>query len=270
MSFLQALLLSFIQSATEFLPVSSSGHLLFMKGALGLTNVPLIFDILIHVGSLIAILVFYRHRLAQTVSGLLTEVSKEKRIGEEGRWAVFLILATGVTFAMYLLGGDLIEARFERPSTLPVTYLLTTVILGATYFAPRTPKRKTVQLTWQWIVMIGFFQAMAMLPGVSRSGSTIAPLLLLGVMRKDAGYFAFSLAIPAILGAFIFELTDAAQLTYLTTHPVLCLAALAVSAGASYGFLKMIDWVLGKKTFWYFSFYTMGMAVLSFILFGVS
>lgn len=269
MSFFQALLLSLVQSATEFLPVSSSGHLLFLKGAFGLTDVPIIFDILIHVGSLLAIVVFYRMHLATTLSGLWRETVKEKRMGDESRWALWLILATAVTFLVYLLAGDLIENRLDKPATLPVTYILTTVILALTYFSPQNAVKKAVQLHWRWIVMIGLFQAMAMLPGVSRSGSTIAPLILLGVARKDAGYFAFSLAIPAILGAFVFELTDSAQLFYLQSQPLLCMAALGVSIVASYGFLAMINWVLGKKTFWYFSIYTAIMAIVSFLMFGV-
>ncbi|MCK5146789.1 undecaprenyl-diphosphate phosphatase [bacterium] len=269
MSIVQALLLSLIQSATEFLPVSSSGHLLFVKGVFGLMDIPLIFDVIVHLGSLIAIIVFYRRRLKKTIAGAWQGLIQKQFNHPELRWTIYLLIATFVTFIIYLLFGDQIESRFACPETLSITYIITTIVLALTYFARKKSILKLTELHWRWAIYIGLFQAMAMLPGVSRSGLTIAPLILMGLARKEAGYFAFGLAIPAILGACAYELTDSVQLVFVTTYPVMTIMSLIISAIASFMFLRLLNWVLARNTFWVFSIYTGILTVVCWIIFGI-
>lgn len=269
MTILQALFFALIQAATEFLPISSSGHLLFLKGLTQNTEVPLVFDVLLHVGSLTAIVLFYRRRLGDTILGGWQELRGVSSERIHLKWIAYLALATGVTFGMYLVFGDGLEARFASPSTLSVTYVITTLLLASTFWARRAPDRKVTDLKWHWVALLGLAQAVAMLPGISRSGATIVPLLLLGVVRSEAGYFAFGLAIPAILGAFVFELGDTSQFQYLGSHGLPCLVGFIASVAGSYLFLKLLNWVLEHKAFWFFAVYTGLMAVASWILFGV-
>ncbi len=262
------LILAFVQAATEFLPVSSSGHLLFLKGVFGIRDIPVVFDIVLHVGSLIAIVFFYRQRLMGTVRGMVTEWSQHKQSKPDTRFVVYLILSTSVTFVFYLFLKDPIELSVQRPAVLFLTYLLTTVILFSTYFANTDSKQTVSNKRWTIALLVGFSQGLAILPGVSRSGATISSLLLTGVRKDDAAYYSFSLAIPAILGALVFKLSEVDNMTFVMANWRILILAFTLSVVFSYLFLVLLKLVLKRKVFWLFSLYTAAMAIASLILFS--
>ncbi len=267
MTFFEAIILSVIQSATEFLPVSSSGHLLFMKGIFHLEEIPIIFDVVIHVGSLTAILIFYHHRILNVVSETVMEWRNRAAKKPQTRFLIYIIISTFVTMGIYLLFNDTIEAQYETPAVLFYTFLFTSVLLFSTLFISPNTGKPVTQKGILLPLFAGFFQALAILPGVSRSGSTISTLLHFNIKKQDAAFYSFFLAIPAILGALAFKLTDLESISYLLNHWPLILISFVLSAIFSYFFLFLLNWILSKGKLWYFSFYTLLMAIISKILF---
>jgi len=263
----QYIFLSFIQAATEFLPVSSSGHLLFFKGLFGAQDVPIIFDITVHVGSLVAILVFYYRRLTATLTNSWLELVEKRKEKKDSKMLLYLLISTIVTFIFYLIFKDKIEAEFQSPSVLPITYLVTTVILFSTYFAKKSPRTSIPQKGFSLPIIVGLFQGIAIFPGVSRSGSTISPLLLIGIEREEAAYYSFFLVIPAILGAFVFELSEIENMDFFIANWKILFLSFFISALFSYLFLGLLTFILKKGKFWFFSFYTLTLGIASLILF---
>ena len=261
------LVLAFVQAATEFLPVSSSGHLLFLKGLFRLQDLPILFDIIIHVGSLAAIVVFYRRRLIFTFQNAWFELVEKRHKKPQFKLLVYICISTVVTFIFYLLFKESIESRYNSPSVLFATYIVTTCILLSTYFTRRI---ETTSITNKSLILpfvVGLFQGIAIMPGISRSGSTISPLLLMGIKKEEAAYYSFFLAIPAILGALVFKLSEMEGVTFIINNWPVMSVTFVVAALFSYAFLVLLTFVLKKGKFWLFSFYTLGLAFLSLILF---
>lgn len=268
MSLFQMVFLAFVQAATEFLPVSSSGHLLFFKGLFHAEEMPpLIFDIVLHVGSLFAIVVFYFKRLVHTFKTMGLEIAQKKSSKPATRFVLYGVLATCVTFGIYLLFDDAIEAMTQKPEVLGWTFGITTVILLSTLYTRKCEAGAITQKSWLAPVVIGLFQGLAIIPGISRSGSTVSASLLLKIKKDEAAYFSFFLAIPAILGALVFKLTEIEQSAFLLEQKLGIAIAFLVSAVFSYLFLRLLVWVIQKGKFWMFALYTGVMAIVSLILF---
>lgn len=259
--------LSLLQAATEFLPVSSSGHLLLFKQIFSETDIPVFFDIVLHLGSLFAIIYFYRRRLADTVSTAWRELPRKHRDRPAIRFILYGILSTAVTFVIYYFCKDFIESRFENASTLAYSYPVTSLLLFSTYFFRKGKERRVSEASVLLPLLAGIFQAVAIIPGISRSGATISCLIFFHIHREDAAYYSFFLAIPAIAGAFIFKLADAGNLSFVAEHWGILLVSFVISAFFSYCFLKLLTIALGKNRFWAFSLYTGVLALISIILF---
>lgn len=185
MSLIQAVILGLIQGMTEFLPVSSSGHLVIAQQFLGFSEPPLFFDVVVHGATLVAVLIFFRHQILKLnrkqISWLAVGSVPLMLLG------IFLTGAAGYLFSSLKLVG--------------VGLVATSVLVGSTYWAAS----KTKPVNGKRALIIGIFQALAIIPGVSRSGSTVVAALHLGIGRKEAFRFSFLLSIPAILGALIWQ-----------------------------------------------------------------
>jgi len=211
-STLEALVLGAVQGLTEFIPISSSGHLVLVPEALGWDRPGLAFDVLLHVASLVALLVYFRHELAGVVRGAFERDPAARRM--------ILLLAVGTVPAGVagLALGDYFESTFEDAPASAIQLVVTAVILVAAELALRyhrarverngTSLRRLDQLRTPDAVVIGTAQAISILPGISRSGSTIGAGLALGVERDDAARFGFLLAIPALFGAAMVQLPE--------------------------------------------------------------
>jgi undecaprenyl-diphosphatase len=198
----EAAALAALQGLTEFLPVSSSGHLVLARSLLGAGTGGITFEVVVHVGTLIAVLAVYARDLAALVGGLLL--------------------------------ADRIEAAFDNPLLASVMLLATGAIL---YSTRSIPSRTTeIGLGPGRALLIGASQAVAILPGISRSGSTIAAGLHCGLGRRQAARFSFLLAIPAIAGAALLEVPKA---DFAVEWPPL-LTGLAVSAIVGYAALRLL------------------------------
>lgn len=205
---LLAAYLGVTQGLTEFLPVSSSGHLVlshvvFERYGLTVGEENLFFDVLLHLGTLAVVLLYYRKELFQFVqewTGLGHTYQSTLPRGMCRIWTLYILASTAVTTALALPFEDQIEEAFSKPLPVGFGLLLTGTLLLLTRFVPdREPPIGSSMSFWK-AVLIGAAQAVAVIPGVSRSGTTIAVALLLGVQRAEAVTFSFLLSIPAILG----------------------------------------------------------------------
>ncbi len=201
----QAAVLGVVQGLTEFLPVSSSAHLVLGQALLGLKEPELLFDVAVHVGTLLAVLVFFWRDLWAMLRGLLRAQDDE---GFRGRRLLWLVIVGSVPTAIIgVVFKDTFEALFASPRAVGMALLVTGAMLMATRFAP--PARREVGRVGPGrALIVGIVQGLAITPGISRSGSTISTALLLGVERRLAAHYSFLLSIPAICGALLLHLMD--------------------------------------------------------------
>lgn len=223
---LTAGILAFIQGLTEFLPVSSSGHLVLAGSLLGLPEGDLSFDILVHMGTLTAVLAVYARDIAELVKGVL----KGKR--EDLRLAGLLVLGSVPAGAAGFLLSDRIESLFGNPAIVSGMLLVTGCVLFATRFSRKGDRDEP---TPGGTLLIGVSQALAILPGISRSGFTISAGIATGVKRERAARFSFLLSVPAILGAALLDLTASSDGGSMT----LPVAAVGVAVAAVTGYIAL-------------------------------
>ncbi len=196
MEWVQAILLAVVQGLTEFLPISSSAHLVLVPYLFGWRDQGLAFDVAVHVGSLGAVLAYFRHQLAELAHGWWRQV---RGCGESAAsrlaWAVLL-----ATIPVTLIGGVFyaeIEVHLRHPLVIATTTLVFALLLGwADHSAVRT--RCEYDITWRDVIVVGCAQALALVPGTSRAGITITAGLWTGLRRRAAARFSFLLSIPAI------------------------------------------------------------------------
>lgn len=209
MTLTEALLLGALQGATEFLPVSSSGHLALAQHLIAGFNQPgIVFDVTLHVGTLLAIVLYFWRDLR----GLGTCLWRRDRDAAVERRLLLLLVAGSIPTAIIGLAlKDLVEAMFESPQLVAGMLLATgTLLFIADRYRPGI--RGEASLTTADAVLTGIAQGVAIIPGISRSGSTIVALLLRGVSGETAARFSFLLSIPAVGGAALLSLKDAEHL----------------------------------------------------------
>ncbi|NOZ85351.1 MAG: undecaprenyl-diphosphate phosphatase [Deltaproteobacteria bacterium] len=212
MEIIEAAALGAIQGLTEFLPVSSSGHLVLGQKLLGLDlgEFATAFDVAVHLGTLVAVFVVYRMDLADIIAGFFRGIGIARSdrslsgfFRDKGAmYASLLVLGTLPAAVVGLVFKNKIEDLFSNPVSAGFGLIFTSLVLGSTLFV-RKSKNKTPGPVTSFV--IGIAQSVAIIPGISRSGSTIATGLLLGVKRNEAARFSFLLSVPAILGAVVLE-----------------------------------------------------------------
>lgn len=261
MQFLDAILLGILQGATEFLPISSTGHLFLAERYLGLQE-DLHFEISLHFASLLAVLIFFRKEVWDIMKGMLA-VLGHNSIGEKehGIYALKLLLATICTLpiALYLKDHVLDEAILDE-SMVGVTLIVTGfIILGAEIFRAK----KEVHFSWGLAVLLGLVQGLAVMPGISRSGLTIAFLIWMGVQRRYAGEISFLLAIPTILGATVLTLKESGWEIPIGPYQFWGCVASFVTALLAIGF--MMKWI--QRHWIYFAPYCFAMGLFLWFYF---
>ncbi|MCH9691019.1 MAG: undecaprenyl-diphosphate phosphatase [Gammaproteobacteria bacterium] len=241
MEFLHIVVLALIQGIGEFLPVSSSAHLILPSQLLGWPDQKLIFDVAVHIGSLIALLIYFRSdiwRLLRDGFGGL----KTGHYSDEGRIAWLIVLATIPVGLMGLLFKDFIVTYLRSVVVIATTSILFGLLL---WWADIRGSHKDVlaKLNWKKALLIGAAQALALIPGVSRSGSTMTMGLLLGMQREAAARFSFLLSIPVITLSALLLILDSPEPSALPWHTLL--TGVLLSAISSYlcihFFLRLIS-----------------------------
>jgi len=252
MNLFQALFLAVVQGITEFLPISSSGHLVLFQKLFGIKEPPILFDVLLHFGTLLAVFVFFRKELV----GLVVYWRKNIKL-----W-VFLIVGSVPTALFGVLISNGVSKVFNSLFLVGFCWSLFGLLVLIVDKKSKTIKTREIKnLNLKDGVAIGLFQAAALLPGVSRSGLTIVGGLLRGFSRETAFFLSFILAIPAILGATFLSLkNDGAD----GLNIIMGAVAAATAGLIGYFSLKILKKLINNDKFYLFGYYclVLGLSVL--------
>ncbi len=283
MSLLEAILMGIIQGVTEFLPVSSSGHLALFKILFGIEDVGLLFDVILHLGTLIAIFaVYYKDIWKMIVAGIgiIGDACKNIGIffnnlmhGTKGgyhhvicngyrKFAMLVIVSTIPTGVIGVLASGLIE-QAAKLLIVPGACLILTAVLLFIADHSKGGEKLPKQVTYSNAFMIGIAQGVATLPGLSRSGTTITACLLSGFNRKFAVKYSFIMSIPAVLGSLVFELSDLSAVSFTSTEIIYYLVGMVVAAVVGYICIKTMLYVVRQKKFTGFAIYCLIVGVIS-------
>ena len=242
MDFIQIIALALLQGLTEFLPISSSAHLILMPIIANWQDQGLAFDVAVHVGTLSAVVFYFRKTLATLFIDWSQSVSQRQQVGESNlAWAV--LFGTIPVGLVGLFLGDLIELYLRHPLVIAATTIIFGLLLG---WADWQGKRERTehQLKWTDILWVGLAQALALIPGTSRSGVTMTAAMMLGLTRQAAARFSFLLAIPVITLAGGLKTIELLQSSTATDWNALISGAV-LSAISAYlcihYFLKLLD-----------------------------
>lgn len=285
MTILQSILLGLLQGITEFLPVSSSGHLQIAQELFHLEEVPLLFDVCLHLATLAAVFIFFRKTIAEFFAVLFRWILKKEKVKnlsltekksktislctteKAGRKTIIAILITTlITGCFGIVTSKLIP-------TLSVKFvfggfLVTSALLIISGILSRRQVEKSYDgITIKQSIIVGIMQGFGTLPGLSRSGSTISAALFGGVRRELAGEFSFIVSIPAILGAFVLEVKDIESLSSsVGALAILCGCVAAFVAG--YFSLAVLMKIIKKGHLEWFAAYLIPAAILGLIFIG--
>lgn len=255
MSFFQSIFLAVVQGITEFLPISSSGHLIFFQKLFGIASPPVLFDVLLHFGTLGAILIYFRKEI------ILLFKECKKNINT---WRL-IIIGTIPAVILGLCINNMIEEVFNSIKLVGVMWLVMgTMLLLIKRVSQENRKEELGNVKNKDALVVGIFQAFALLPGISRAGSTIFGGLLRKLNPKTAFTFSFLLAIPAILGATVLQL-----ISNKSNKADLLNGLLPMFVAGLVGFysLKFLQKTLISRKFYLFGFYCLflGVIVLFFL-----
>lgn len=264
MTYLQAIIYGIVQGLTEFLPVSSSGHLALSQELFSDEPVPIEFDLLLHLATLLAVLIFYRKKLWN----LTTAVFDKSRT--EDRKLIFLLFIATLPI---VAAGFTLKDPLEQVKNYPIAVCGLLCVTGLILFIPGWLQKRAKAATEQGhtlrsAIIMGLGQACALLPGISRSGSTIAAGMIAGVKPSKAADFSFLLAIPAICGALVLKRDDIGKVfetPALGAYLAGMIAAFVTGLFAIYAVLTLIR----KGKFVYFGFYCLAVGIAGLIYFTI-
>ena len=262
MDTLQTIILALIQGMTEFLPISSSAHLILPAQLFNWPDQGIAFDVAVHVGSLLAVLIYFRQDVINMTRAWLMSVSSHRGqpLSTDARLAWMVIAATLPAIVVALLAKDFIEEHLRSTMVIAVATLFFGVLLG---FADVKSRRQHValEITWRIALLIGFAQVLALIPGTSRSGVTITAAVLLGLSKTEGARFSFLLSIPIITAAGGYAILD-----MLSDPPIFSWLQLGlgvvVSAISAYLCIKLFLQLLERIGFMPFVWYRLVLGVV--------
>ncbi|WP_353892033.1 undecaprenyl-diphosphatase UppP [Proteinivorax hydrogeniformans] len=271
MSLLHALIVGLIQGLTEFIPVSSSGHLVLAQSLLGIDQPGITFEVVLHFGTLASVFwVFWKDIISLIKAAftfpkvlLKTPDFDTLKYKQERYFIILLIIATIVTAGIGLAFEDFFKGAYSNVTMVGFMLLVTGGILFLTSIVK--PKDKGIEkMKVKDSILVGLFQSFAIFPGISRSGSTIAGAIFSGLNRETAIRFSFILSIPAILGATLLELIDALKLGFEKDLILPYIVGFLVAAISGIVAIKWLVSILNRGKLYYFSFYcwVVGITVL--------
>lgn len=275
MTLTEAIILGLVQGLTEPLPVSSSAHLVIIPALIpGFHQPSVLFDVVLHLGTLVAVIFFLRKDIAGIIASLLPETGLRSILpaipGEERttnrRLALLIIVATFLTGVIGVLFKDRIERLFESVETTAVMLLITGLLLFLSDRVKKAEREKNAMNLTDGIV-IGLVQAVALIPGISRSGSTITFGIFRGLRRETAARFSFLLSIPAIAGAAVLKAGD---MTQIPAGDLIAMGAGFLSAaGTGFLALKLLFVVINRTGLGFFAYYCWCAGAATLIVRGI-
>jgi undecaprenyl-diphosphatase len=262
----QAIILGIVQGATEFLPVSSSAHLVLVPWLLQWKDPGLAFDTMLHLGTLLAVVAFFWSELLTLAVGLLKSMRDRSLSGNpEGRTAWLLLAATGPAAVLGFLFEDFFEGLFAQPVWVGLLLLCTGALLA---LGERCSRRviKMSEMRWLDAVLVGLGQAMAIAPGISRSGATMSVGLWRGLRREAAARFSFLLSVPIILGAGLFQLKELLEMPSESPSAQTLLVGLVAAAISGFLSIRFLLSYLRTRRLYPFAVYCWVAGALSVLL----
>ncbi|GAK12847.1 undecaprenyl-diphosphatase UppP [Geomicrobium sp. JCM 19039] len=262
MSVFEAIIFGIVQGLTEFLPISSTAHLVILQFIFGTNFEGLTFEILLHVASMLAVVLFFRKDILAIVTGSLRFMFEKKR-EDRGAFlfALYLIIATAITGALGLILEDAAEQFLKSPFVIAGALFLTGLFLLIIERIKFTHTRSVNEMNFIDAIVVGLAQTLAVIPGVSRSGSTLIASLALGIDKKTAIRFSFLLSIPVILGSSVLAIGDLFQGGMSDAGTVPLITAFVVTFIFSIiGIKWLIGWLEKSKLF-YFAIYCFILAI---------
>lgn len=253
MDLIKAIILGIVQGLTEFLPISSSGHLVLGGQILGFQHTGVAFEVFLHLGTLLAVLVVFRVEIYAMILAPFSYM-QGKRDDETKHfllWDGCIILSTLPAVVVGLFFKDAIEQFFDNILIVYFMLLVTAVIMILTRYLPTKDKPMNAQRS----LLVGCAQACAIMPGLSRSGSTIFMGMLLGVDREKIARFSFIMSIPAILGAAILQLGDMVGEPIPSGYILDIVAGSIASAISGYFAIKLLLDIIKKNRLQWFGYY---------------
>ncbi|MDO4568312.1 MAG: undecaprenyl-diphosphate phosphatase [Clostridia bacterium] len=270
MNILIAIILGLVQGLCEFLPVSSSGHLVLLQNVFGVEENSLFFTIMLHAGTLVAVVVAYRAQLWGMIKaffasfGLLFKGEWQRLRAhvrtDEMKKIWLLILATLVTVAMALVFRDVIDDSYEG-KYLGFGFIVTAALLFLLNFTGKG-SCDLRGMKWYKALGVGAIQGIAILPGISRSGATIAGASYMGLKREAAAEFSFLLSVPAILGSLVLELPDAVRAGAGSIDWLSVAVGTLVAAVSGYFAVRLMIKLIVNRKLNVFAFYTLILGLL--------
>jgi undecaprenyl-diphosphatase len=272
MTIFQSILLGIIQGLTEFLPISSSAHLVIMPYLFN-WQIPVqdafIFDVLVQLGTLLAVVVYFWKDLYHVIRSVIRGLIQLKPFADPmARLGWFLVLATIPALIAGLFFKDLVEKAFASPLAAGL-FLLGTAALLVTAELVGKRQRQLENVTWLDALVIGLFQVISLLPGISRSGSTISGGMVRNLDRPTAARFSFLMAVPVFLGAGFLAVLDLFKLPNFTSQLPTLLAGFITSAVVGY---LAIHWLLSflvKRSLYVFAIYSFCASLLVTIIYVI-
>ncbi len=264
MTYLQSVFLGVLQGIAEFLPVSSSGHLVVFRNFMNLGEVPVLFDVLLHLSTLIVVIIVFRN----TIWDLLKSLGRflARRVKEEDKANLRIILVIlGASFITAVL-GFFIESLdvAQKPKFVSLLFLGTAAVLLCTRFI-KTKETGYKGAGVKTALITGLAQGIAVLPGISRSGMTISASLFAGIGKEKAGEYSFILSIPAIAGAILLEMRDLDALGS-TVSPAVLTAGMAAAFITGMVSILFLLRLIKRERLHLFSFYLIPFGIFSFIV----
>lgn len=269
MNWLEAVILGLVQGLTEFLPVSSSGHLVLTQYWLGLKSQNIIFEVFVHFGTLLAVVLVYRKDIVEIILSIFRffpNLSKTKEYYQANsyfRIAIFILIGSIPAAIVGLFFSELFEKMFTQPFWVSIMLIITACILLATNWT--STKHSSTKLGDA--IIMGVVQAFAIIPGISRSGSTISAGMFMGLDKNEAARFSFLLSLPAILGASILKFFDLLEQSPPIKQFLSILIGTFVAFISGYWAIRFLLDLIKKGKLSYFAYYCFAAGIIGAIYF---
>ncbi len=264
MSLWQSVFLGILQGVSEFIPISSSGHLVVARALMGLElgEIPLLYDVILHIATLLVVVIFFRQRVLKILAAVVRWVTRRTTTDDavDLKLAWLVLVATVITVVIGLSIRQLDLHLY--PAVVAVSFLVTAVLLILAHFAGGTLDYNGIGI--RHALIVGAVQGVAVIPGISRSGSTIWAALSSGISREKAGEFSFLLSIPAILGALVLELRHFGELGTVVS-PLIMAAGFVSSLVFGFLSLSLLVMLIRGGKLWVFSIYLIPLGIAALI-----
>lgn len=260
---LQAIAMGVLQGATEFLPISSSGHLVLIPHLLRWPIPSVTFDALVHWGTLAAVVAFFWQELKSIAKAWLRSVTAGER-SYKAYMGWLILLGTIPALMAGLLLEDFFEGLFSSPRSVSVALMGTALLLVIAELKIK-PRKRLELLSWTDALLIGLFQALAITPGISRSGSTMAAGVFAGLDREGAARFSFLLSVPVILGAGFKELLDISLAGGWESQWFILFLGFVSALVSGYASIAFLISFVRRRRFYVFAFYCLALGLLGLL-----